>query len=149
MSVSGDKELLQNMAKATLQVPDSLGAALLKEGYAVWGEGVPLTPVESGILRRSWYVAPPREGSKSPEVEVGVGTKYGIYVHEMVVSSTGKPIRHPVGQAKFISTVLDKRKGGYIQRISKWTWEFYNKGFGIRAMPRFAPEKPSAESQGV
>jgi hypothetical protein len=146
MTVTGDKKLIKNLEKTLLTMPDALGAALMKEGYSVQEEGMPLTPVEADILRRSWYVAPPKSVGKikSPVVEVGVGTSYALFVHEDTKAN------HPRGgQAKFIKAVVDRRRSGYVQRIAKWTFDFFKRGFGIRQMPRLAPSEPSAESKSV
>jgi len=142
MSVTGDKEILQNLKRAGVGIVDALGAALMKEGYAVWAEGAKRTPVDGGILIRSWYVAPPT-GARNPEVELGVGTKYALPVHEVLDAF------HPVGGPRFISSVVDERRAGYVKRISDWAWDFFRRGVGVATIPKLAPEKPSSESEGV
>lgn len=141
MTVTGTKEVLKNLTREMVMIPDSLGAALMKEGYALLAEGMEITPVSpgGGTLRRSWYCAPPID-PKSPVVEVGVGTSYALFVHEI-------PANHRVGQWKYIETPLDRRRSGYVERIGRWAWEFARKGIGVRVLPRSAPTKPSAESK--
>lgn len=145
-AVTGDKEILRNLKKAGVGIVDGLGAALMKEGFSIWREGAKRTPVKAGILRRSWYVAPPVTGisARDPEVEVGVGTKYATDVHEDLAA------QHPRGgQAKYISSVVDERRSGYVKRIGDWTWDFFRRGIGVASLPKLAPSKPSAESEGV
>ena len=144
MAVTGDKKILRNIKRAGVGIVDGLGAALMREGFEVWREGAKRTPVKAGILRRSWYVAPPTTGisARDPEVEVGVGTKYALWVHEVLDAF------HEVGGPLFITSVINERRKGYVKRISDWAWDFYKRGVGVASLPKLAPSKPSAESEG-
>jgi len=138
--VIGEKQIRKGLRKALKDYPEAVAAALMSEGYALQRDGQKQTPVEFGILRRSWYVAPP-VGPKNPIVEVGVGTRYAIFVHENTAA------RHPVGKAKFITDPLNQRRSGYVRRILELTAKFVKRGTGIDALPKTAPAKPSEESQ--
>lgn len=140
MPVTGEKKIRKGLRKALRDYPDAVAAALMAEGYALQRDGMKQTPVEFGVLRRSWYVSPPI-GRRNPVVEVGVGTKYAIYVHENTAA------RHPVGKAKFISDPLNQRRSGYVRRVLELARKFVADGKGIDALPRTAPAAPSEESK--
>ena len=81
-------------------------AALLQEGENAMGVSVRRTPVDTGNLRATAHVKPPRSRGGTVTVLLAYGTDYAIYVHEILTNA------HPVGRAKFLeSAVKDQAKG--------------------------------------
>lgn len=61
------------------------------------------TPVATGALRASGYVAEPQITERQIDIEIGFGgpaAPYALYVHENLSA------HHKVGQAKFLESVL-------------------------------------------
>lgn len=132
--VSGDKEILRNLKKARKLYPEAVLAA-------VWAEGIELAnrvkrriPVEFGVLKNSLYLFLNR---REKNVELGVGTDYAIYVHEMVQN------KHTQGSAKFISIPFNGLKRVYVQRLAKRSSEFIKRGVKLPSSPH--NEKPRTQ----
>lgn len=139
--VSGSRKILRELEAAGPKMRDALAASIMVEGYEVWREGARRTPVEGGDLKRSWYVAPPTGRSvEDISVELGVGKKYAIYVHENLMAF------HEVGGPQFISSVVNERRRGYVRRVGDRAWDYFRRKLGISAIPKEAPSKPSSES---
>ena len=92
-----------------------LSAALYQEGEGLIAEAKQETPVDTGALRASGFVAQPAvEGSKVT-VQVGFGGQaapYAVYVHEDLSK------HHPVGNAKFLENPAKRRASGMAARIA-------------------------------
>lgn len=81
-------------------------AALFREGENIMGKSKMETPVDLGPLRASAHVKPPKTRRGKTEVILAYGTKYAVFVHEILTA------RHTVGKAKFLeSAVKDAAKG--------------------------------------
>jgi hypothetical protein len=133
--VTGAPEVMKRLREAQESIPDALAAALYTEGFATDAEMVRRIPVDTGRLRASHYVAPPT-GSRNPVVQVGVGTKYAIPVHERT------EVHHEVGQAKYLESVLNERRSGYARRLADWAWDYFKRGIGVKSIPATAPSRP-------
>jgi len=79
---------------------------------AVKGTALPLTPIETGNLRGSWYSEVKAQGDNIG-VEVGFGASYAVYVHERT------ELHHPVGQAKFLEEALKRETKNILQILVK------------------------------
>lgn len=107
------------------QFPDRVGLALRQETEIEGTEVQRRTPVDRGNLRRSVRVnGPIREGRRvwCTITAGGVSAPYAIYVHENL------EVIHPVGQAKFIeSVVLESRTtmGGRVAARIKFNRDHY------------------------
>ena len=111
IKVEGVAEVIKSLERAARAFPEATGQALYEEGLGVQGLAVQRTPVDTGRLRASAYTAPPKTTSSGPEVEVGYGAIYGVYVHERT------ELRHTTGQAKFLESALNERSSGYAERL--------------------------------
>lgn len=111
--LTGDAALLKSLAKAAKEYPEGVAVALLQEGYALDAVMVPRIPVDWGHTRGSHFVAPPSDAS-NPEVIVGVGTEYAIYI-EMARPGTN----FTVGQSRFLGQSFEERASGMLQRLGK------------------------------
>jgi len=112
IALIGMKAVRASMKEASNLCRGAVGAALYQEGLGIMMGALRLVPVDTGRLRATGYVAPPKEGPGGPTVELGFGTKYAVYVHERT------DLNHPVGEAKYLQTPLEKAKSGYVRRIA-------------------------------
>lgn len=112
MKLEGMDEVLKNLDAAARKYPEATAKALFEEGLRIQKASVERTPVKYGRLRGSAYTSPPKMTSSGPEVEVGYGAEYGIYVHERT------EIIHRVGQSKFLESALAEAYSGYANRIA-------------------------------
>lgn len=136
MTVSGLRRLQHNFDLAPQKMQDALSAGLYQEAMIIIGEAKKRTPVDTGRLRQTGYAAPPENGPRGPECECGFGTKYAVFVHEILSSY------HPVGQAKFLESVVNERRRGYVSRLAKRTAQNYARGIGVRAILPTVPGAP-------
>jgi hypothetical protein len=131
----GVREFIKAVEHSKAGYERAFAAALYQEGLALHAASVPQVPVEYGRLRASGYVSPPT-GVDNPEVEVGYGTDYAVYVHERT------ELRHKVGKAKFLSDPMNERQNGYAERLAKRTQQNFERGVGMDAIPKTAPSEP-------
>lgn len=98
---------LENIAKAG---PQALAAALYEEAEAVMTASKEQhVPVDTGALRASGHVEPPRQVGNRTEITMGYGgpaAPYAVIVHEDLTK------RHPVGGAKYLEIPLRARLQG-------------------------------------
>lgn len=108
--VTGTKEVLAALKRASRTFPRAMGAALYQEGASILADSIKRTPVDVGILRSSAYLSPPASDT-DPRVELGYGTSYAVYVHERLNA------RHPSGEAKFLERALDAAAPSLAQNL--------------------------------
>lgn len=73
------------------------------------------TPVETGNLRNSGFVNLPKMSKHEAEISLGFGGPsigYAVPVHEITTS------HHPVGQAKFMESVMIESAPTLVKRIA-------------------------------
>lgn len=115
MSLQGKDSVVRALLAAMERQRGAAAAALYQEGLAVDAESVKRTPVDTGRLRATHYVSPPVESGNALVVEIGNGTDYAVYVHEMT------ELRHVTGEAKFLQNALNARSAGMLERLAKRT----------------------------
>lgn len=104
------KEVTGDLEKLKGTIPKA-AIALHREHEEIMTTAKLRTPVDTGTLRASGHVKPVSI-EKSAIVSIGgfggAAKEYAIYVHERIVSRSGKPVFHKVGRAKFYeSAILD------------------------------------------
>lgn len=117
-SLDGLEAMKAVIARVTANLPQRAAAALYQEAEAIMAEAKPLTPVDTGALRGSGYVAPPETGADQRiSVELGFGgsaADYSVYVHEDLTK------RHAEGTgAKFLENPLKEAAPGLAGRIAQ------------------------------
>lgn len=112
VGVDGDKELIRTLHKLARAMPEAAAEALYEEGMRVDADMVPRIPVDTGRLRATHYVSPPKRPDGVLTVEVGVGTDYAVAVHERT------EIPHATGEAKFLEKALFATSPGMAQRLA-------------------------------
>lgn len=96
-----DSELHRRLEVMKVSAPKAFAAALYQIGLKIIADAIHRTPVDTGRLRDTAYVAPPVKSGGDIYVVLGFGTDYAIFVHERT------DLRHRVGQAKFLSAAID------------------------------------------
>ena len=99
----GFAKAAQKIKRVRQQFPDRLGLAMRQETEVEATESKRRTPVDRGNLRSSVRANGPfREGRRvwCTVTAGGPSAPYALYVHEDLTAF------HPVGQAKFIESVL-------------------------------------------
>lgn len=130
--MKGLNEMRATLKKIAAKFPDRVAAALYQEAQIEMTESKRRTPVAipswyiaqgygkyqgvPGALRSSALVAKPVRSGNNISVTLsfgGAAAPYAIYVHEVMDSV------HPVGQAKFLESVLDESRSYMAGRIAK------------------------------
>ncbi len=104
--VEGLRESLGNMNKYLKDIADATPASLKKGGLYLQRESQLEVPVRTSVLKNSAFT----RAINASTVNVGYGTAYGIYVHEMT------HLKHSIGKAKFLTGPM-KSKSSDIVRI--------------------------------
>lgn len=104
------KKFLAEMARAA---PAAFGAALYLFAGRVMAAALRLTPVDTGSLRRSHYVALPMNLPASTLFDMGFVAPYAGWVHEDLGAE------HINGKAKFLETPFLQRLGLMPQEVAR------------------------------
>lgn len=134
----GEKQVRRNLQRLAKRFPLAFSAAMLQEGYGIDADAVQMTPVDTGRLRGSHYVAPPQRDPQDgvDTVEVGFGTQYGAFVHENVNAD------FTVGEAEFLRTAVTAAIAGMAARIARRTKQNQKNNVAPRNVPEQAPRRP-------
>ena len=111
MTMKNKDKVLKRITEIVNQYPGVVGMAMYQQATIIARESLKQCPVDFGRLRASFYLAPP-ENNSFPVVKLGYGTKYAIYVHEMVGN------KHPVGKAKFLEDPVNEAKSSWLNKVA-------------------------------
>lgn len=134
----GKDSVIATLRQAIPRMRGAAAAALYQEALAVDAESVKRTPVDTGRLRATHYVAPPTYTADGERivVELGNGTDYAIYVHERT------ELRHTTGEAKFLQNALNARSAGMLERLAKRTARNLRSGVTSAVLSAEVPTAP-------
>jgi hypothetical protein len=113
---SGADQVLRNIDQIIRTQPTKIAAALHEEAEELMTEAKRRTPVDTGALRSSGHVQTPDIDRDSVSVTMAFGgpaAPYAVYVHEDLTAN------HPVGQAKFLESVLTEAAPNLPARIAR------------------------------
>lgn len=114
-SLTGGAQLRARLARLKTRFPDEVARALYQETEIETTEVKKRTPVDQGTLRGTVHtVGPVKEGSIIYTLIAcgGPAAPYAIYVHENLEA------HHPVGQAKFLESVILESRAYMGQRVA-------------------------------
>jgi len=114
--MEGVEQMRQNILKVAAKFPDMVAKALYIEGQIEMTESKRRTPVATGVLRASGFVNNPVRSGRNISVTLGFGgaaEKYAVIVHEDLDAF------HPVGQAKYLESVLNESRDHMAARLAK------------------------------
>jgi hypothetical protein len=100
------------MLLAKRSIRKALQAALYEHGMFIMTHTLPITPLDRGDLRASWFVTP-ENGASGPVVRIGFAISYAEKVHEMLDAN----FQEPGTQAKFLEETLSKYRGRLQTRL--------------------------------
>ena len=106
-------------------VTKDVAAALFQEGENIMAVSKRRTPVDTGNLRSSGHVKPPKTKGGETEVMLAYGTDYAIYVHEILTAT------HPSGQAKYLESAVKEAAGAFTANVKKRIRESVTRRGGI------------------
>lgn len=115
MPVTGLESVLSRLRSVADRVPHVAAEALRAEAEIEMTEAKRRTPVDTGALRASGHVSDPEIDGKNISVSLGFGgpaADYAFYVHEDLDAF------HPVGQAKYLESVLDESRPHLAKRVA-------------------------------
>lgn len=113
--LKGTAEVQAKIVEALRSMSGNAEAALYQEAEREMTEAKQRTPVDTGTLRDSGHVQQPERDSDGVSVTMGFGgaaEEYAIIVHENLEAL------HPVGQAKFLESVLQESAPHLLERIA-------------------------------
>lgn len=90
--------------------PRAVIIGMMALGEEIMAESVKRTPVDTGRLRQTAYVAPPRLAGDWT-VELGYGATYAAAVHERT------EVSHATGEAKFLENAVASKGARGLWRI--------------------------------
>lgn len=120
-SLNGANEMVKKLRQVASKFPDHVAAALYQEAQIEATEMKRRTPVDTrpnaphpGNLRNSIHVEGPDRRGRSISVTIATGAQapYAIFVHE------DPDAFHPVGQWKFMESVLQESRPHMAARIA-------------------------------
>jgi hypothetical protein len=112
----GSKALQRELKRRARGAPKALARALFLEAEQIMGKSKRLVPVDTGALRASGHVQPPKISGKKVSVLLGYGgaaAPYAVFVHE-------RPARHNSPTMwKYLETPLNEAIPGMAGRIAR------------------------------
>jgi len=120
--LKGANQMIQTLKRFAEKYPDQVAEALYQEAQIEATEMKKRTPVDTtanaphpGNLRNSIHVNNPERRGRTISVEIATGAQapYAIFVHE------NPDAFHPIGQWKFMESVLDESRSHMPERIAR------------------------------
>lgn len=120
VTIKGIPEMVARLQRIIDKLPDVVAQALYQEAQIEMTEAKRRVPVDTGVLRASGHVLQPTRQGRMIECVLafgGAAEKYAVIVHEDLEAF------HPVGQAKYLESVLKESvpymKGRIARRIEE------------------------------
>lgn len=126
LTLSGDDRLLRMFAKAGAGAPKALLQATTHSAYDIFEDSQMIVPVDTGALRASGQVRPPKVEGTTVEVVIGYGgpaVDYAIYVHEDLEANHA-----PGTTAKYLEIPVTNRAGEWQHEIAHRVEELLRDG---------------------
>lgn len=112
----GATEMIANFRSVQRNLMPEVGRALVEELNATeLPEVVNRTPIDTGNLRDTEHVEGPEMRGDSVVAQIVAGgpeAPYATIVHERL------EVRHPVGQAKYLESVIDEYSSSLMDRVA-------------------------------
>ncbi len=107
----GADEFVKFLTVTSNLVERDVEAVLFQQGETIMTASKRDTPVDTGRLRSSGHVKPPKTSRGVVEVVMAYATDYAVFVHEI------RDRHHPVGQAKFLEANVNAAARQMGQRL--------------------------------
>lgn len=118
----------KNLSAFGVQVREMAASAIFAAGHELKNRAMPLTPKDTGALRRSLNVSVPEPRGGTITVTVGADGRsapYALAVHEM----TGATFQEPGTGAKYLERPFNQMQGEIVQQIAMQIHEMIKKNF--------------------
>lgn len=112
MALIGEDKVIANLNKEIRAIRGRTRQGLAAAAAIVKRESQRRTPVDTGNLKASHYIAA-LGSAKTPVAEIGATAYYAVYVHEQVENY------HKVGQAKFLRDAIHHNKDRIVKAIAR------------------------------
>ena len=133
LEIEGLQDLSDELSKYKKRGVQAMAAGLYGLGLDIMRDSILDTPKDTGYLRASSYVTQPST-VVDPEVELGYGAEYAVYVHENITA------RHDEGHAKFLETAIQKHVKGGLATVRRRAMNVIDRGGGLP--PSTVPTRP-------
>ena len=108
----GADEFAKLLTTTSNLVEKDVAAVLFQQGETIMTAAKRDTPVDTGRLRSTGHVKPPKTRRGLVEIVMAFGTDYAIFVHEI------RGRHHPVGKAKFLESNVNAAARQMGQRLA-------------------------------
>jgi len=131
------EELETGLEQTAKNLPKAVGLAIYRAAVEIMHEAKPLTPMDTGQLRRSRFITKPYLVQGGPFVILGYSTRYAVFVHEATW------IPHSPGRSKYLQKAIQNVSGDLGEKIARWAWKNFKLGRGLVLTPRSEfPRRP-------
>lgn len=116
MRLKGVESMRARMTRIMKGFPSTIGQAAYAELQVELQECIKRTPRDTGALRASEHVTPPKIDGNRISIGIvagGPSAPYAVQVHEDLEAF------HPIGEAKFIESVLNESGPHMAERIAR------------------------------
>ena len=114
--LQGLEAVINNLNKEIKAIEGRSLAGLIRAAVVVHRsteETAPLTPVDTGALRASWFTNPGYAPNGNPFITMGYSQNYAVFVHELI----GATFKRPDAGAKWFQAHLFRNKARILEVI--------------------------------
>lgn len=124
------EEVERNLSQAPENMHKAAGLAVYRAAVKILKDAQPLTPKDTGQLRRSRFATKPFLVGHGPIVVLGYGTDYAVMVHE------NTQFNYNPGTSRYLKKAMRRFDSGRgTQLIAKWAFENFELGRGLVITP--------------
>lgn len=135
MQVLGTDAAVNRLRTVRARAPEAFAGGVYIASADVLTTAMRLTPVDTGWLRASRYLARPVVSGSRFAFNMGFGASYAVFVHEIYK-------QYIVGEWKFLQKALDYHLSTFIDQISRHAWRLLAQNIGISSVPYLHPTDP-------
>ena len=126
-TLTGTQQMQHNLQAMNQRMEHAVMSALYAIGQNVRTDAMEHTPVDTGTLRASHYVALPERVGNRIVTEVGAGgwaKSYAVPVHDRTW------VHHKVGEAKWLENAFKRLSATFLADAAKLVAHFFARGGG-------------------
>lgn len=120
--VIGKGLLRINLMRVKRAITKETGKAMFQHGMFVMSKAIPITPIDLGNLRASWFVNKPVNGPEGPTVTIGFTMSYAEKVHNDPKAFHDAPTRF-----NFLSDPVNKSRKRFEKAIKSAAFQALKK----------------------